>query len=367
MKIPFNDLKFLHNQLADEIKEAVQRVLDSGWYILGPEVETFEHEFATWHGCNYGIGVANGTDAIEIALRCAEIGPGDEVITVAHTAVPTVHAIERSGATPVLVDIDEQTFTIDPAAVAAAITSRTKALVPVHLYGHPADMEALSSLANAHNLLIVEDCAQAHGALYKKQKVGTFGHLAAFSFYPTKNMGAYGDAGIIVTNNSQFADRARRLRFYGQSSRYVHAERGMNSRLDEIQAAILRVRLSYLDEHNQQRRQLAAWYGEHLANVQLPMEANNVQHVYHLYVVRTPWRDQLMEQLGQQNIGTLIHYPIPIHRQQAYQDLCYEVGSLPVTEQIVGEIISLPLYIGLQQQDIQCVAQAIVTMGEPTS
>lgn len=357
--IPFLDLKKLHQLHAKEVEEAVQRVLNSGWYILGPEVEAFEQEFAAYHGIDHAVAVANGTDAIELALRAADIGPGDEVITVSHTAMPTVTAIEATGATPILVDIDASTYTIDPTAIEAAITPRTKAVIPVHLYGHPADMAAIKQIASQHNLLVVEDCAQAHGARYKGERVGTLGHLAAFSFYPTKNLGAYGDGGAILTNDPALAARLRRIRFYGQDSRYTYVERGTNSRLDDLQAAILRVKLRYLDEHNDERRQMAKTYSDLLTQVVLPEEQLNCEHVYHLYVIRTDRRDHLMEKLREREIGALIHYPVPIHLQESHLDLNYSKGSLPVTEQIVSEILSLPLYNSLHQREIQTVAQSV--------
>jgi len=357
--IPFLDLKKLHQLHAREIEEAVQRVVKSGWYILGPEVEAFEQEFAAYHGVDHAVAVANGTDAIELALRAADIGPGDEVITVSHTAMPTVTAIEATGATPILVDIEASTYTIDPIAIEAAITSRTKAIIPVHLYGHPADMAPIQQIASQHNLFILEDCAQAHGACYKKDRVGTLGHIAAFSFYPTKNLGAYGDGGAILTQDAALAARLRRLRFYGQDSRYTYVERGTNSRLDDIQAAILRVKLRYLDEHNSERRTIAKTYSDLLTQVVLPEEQSDCEHVYHLYVIRTPRRDELMKNLKERGIGTLIHYPVPIHLQESHHDLNYAKGSLPVTEQIVSEILSLPLYNSLEQQDVKIVAGSV--------
>lgn len=357
--LPFNDLKPLHTLLAVELEQAIQRVLQRGWFILGPEVEAFEGAFAEYHGLAHAVGVANGTDAIELALRAAGIGPGDEVITVAHTAVATVCAIERAGATPVLVDIDPITYTMDPNAAETVITARTRALLPVHLYGHPADMPSLVKLATRHNLLVVEDCAQAHGARLGGQLVGTFGHLAAFSFYPTKNLGAYGDGGAVVTNDSQFAERLRQLRNYGQISRYHHAERGINSRLDELQAAILKVKLSHLDETNEIRRTLAHQYDEELLGVVTPLAIPQAYHVYHLYVVRHPERDKLARALQEQGIGTLIHYPLPIHRQPAYQDLGYPASSLPTTEAVANEILSLPLYFGLSPSNISQISRVI--------
>jgi dTDP-4-amino-4,6-dideoxygalactose transaminase len=357
--IDFNNLKPLHAQLADELNVAVQRVLSSGWYILGPEVEAFEAAFAAYHGVAHAVGVANGTDAIELALRAGGIGPGDEVITVSHTAVATVCAIERAGATPVLVDIDPATYTMNPAAAEAAITRRTRALLPVHLYGQAADMAALGDVAERHHLLLIEDCAQAHGARDGGRLAGTFGQLAAFSFYPTKNLGALGDAGAVITSDVQLAGRLRRLRTYGQVSRYEHAERGINSRLDEMQAAILRVKLAHLDEHNAVRRELANCYGMCLKRVTLPVERTGAFHVYHLYVIRHSQRDALHEALKTHGVGTLIHYPTPVHCQPAYADLGYRPGSLPITERIAGEILSLPMYVGLRLADIDTVAQAV--------
>lgn len=358
MSIPFNNLGPLHSQLSDDLQAATQQVLSSGWFILGPEVEAFEQEFAAYHNVKYAIGVANGTDAIELALRAADIGSGDEVITVAHTAAATVCAIEQTGATPVMVDINLDTYTIDPEAAKAAITPRTRALIPVHLYGLPADMTTLVNLAEQHNLLLIEDCAQAHGARWKDRPVGTFGSMGTFSFYPTKNLGACGDGGAIITNDSHLADRLRRIRNYGQTSRYHHAERGINSRLDELQAAILRVKLKHLDEHNAIRRKIAEQYGMLLEGLVVPVTYEHAFHVYHLYVIRCKVRDLLMEALKERGIGTLIHYPIPVHLQEAYADLGYKPGSLPFTEQAAREVLSLPMYVGVTERDIETVAQA---------
>ncbi len=357
--IEFNNLKLLHATLAQEIQDATDRVLNRGWYILGPEVEAFEAAFARFHGVNHAIGVANGTDAIELAMRAADIGPGDEVITVAHTAVATVCAIERTGATPVFVDVDPVTYTMDPDAVRPAVTARTRAIVPVHLYGHPADMTALCELAAWYGLLLVEDCAQAHGALHDGRLVGTMGQMGTFSFYPTKNLGAYGDGGAVVTNDTQLAGRLRRLRNYGQTSRYHHFERGVNSRLDEIQAAILSVKLPHLQAHNDERRCLAEAYRQFLRGVTLPAVSPQVHHVYHLFVIRHPERDRLQESLRRLGVGTLIHYPEPVHRQPAYADLGYGPGSLPITERLAAEILSLPMYVGLSRADVVTIANAV--------
>jgi dTDP-3-amino-3,4,6-trideoxy-alpha-D-glucose transaminase len=358
--IPFNQPRGAHAELAPELDAAIQRVLDSGWYILGREVEAFEAEFAAYHGVKHAVGVANGTDAIELALRAADIGAGDEVITVSHTATATVCAVERAGAKPVLVDIDAQTYTIDPAAAEAAITPRTRAIIPVHLYGQPADMPALAEIAARHHLLLIEDCAQAHGARLNGRLVGTWGQMAAFSFYPTKNLGAVGDGGAILTNDNAYAQRLRRLRNYGQTSRYDHAERGINSRLDELQAAVLRVKLPHLDAHNARRRQIARRYDAALADVvTTPPQRPGAESVYHLYVMRHPARDMLKTELAAAGIGTLIHYPTSVHLQPAYQDLGFPRGSLPVTERIIAEILSLPLYIGLSDADAERVIAAV--------
>ncbi len=363
MNIPFNNLLAANRELSAELEAAAARVIASGWYILGSEVEAFETDFARYHGEGwYAVGVANGTDAIELALRAFDIGAGDEVITVAHTAVATVNAIEATGARPVLVDIDAQTYTMSPTAVKAAITSRTKCILPVHLYGQPADLAELRRLCDEHGLILIEDCAQAHGARFQGRLVGTWGDAAAFSFYPTKNLGALGDGGAVLTSERARAERLKRLRNYGQTERYTHTERGINSRLDEIQAAILRVKLAHLDAHNQRRRELAAIYSAELveSGVTLPFVHTHAQHVYHLFVIAVPQaadRRPLMKSLSDAGIGTLIHYPIPVHHQAAYADLNGQ--SLPVTEDVAARIISLPLYIGLTDNDVRRVAAAV--------
>lgn len=357
--IPFNQLKPLHDLLAEEIHEALRRVAESGWYILGPEVKAFEAEFAEYHGLARAVGVASGTDAIELALRAGGVGVGDEVITVAHTAMATVTAIESAGAKPVLADIDLATYTLDPLAALAAITERTRAIVVVHLYGQAADMDALKALAEEHKLLLIEDCAQAHGAEYKGRKVGTIGDMGAFSFYPTKNMGAYGDGGAVITNSPDYAERLEKERNYGQTSRYRHQTRGTNSRLDEMQAAVLRVKLKHLEAHNARRREMAALYDANLRSVTTPSAAADRQHAYHLYVIRDRDRDALMAALAEREIGTLIHYPIPAHLQDSHRDLGLAAGNLPRTEKAAREILSLPLYIGLGDDEILRVCAAI--------
>ena len=360
--IPFNQLKPLHDLIADEIGAALRRVADSGWYILGPEVEVFEAEFAAYHGVAHAVGVASGTDAIELALRAADIGPGDEVITVSHTAMATVTAIESTGATPVLADIDPRSFTLDPQKASDAITERSRAILVVHIYGCPAELGALKAIADEHDLLLIEDCAQSHGAEYRGQKVGSIGHLGTFSFYPTKNMGAYGDGGAVITHDDKLADRLRKLRNYGQTTRYTHQSRGTNSRLDALQAAILRVKLKHLETHNRRRREIAALYDEHLRQVVTPCVPEDAEHVYHLYVIRDAQRDQLMLELKAGDIGTLIHYPIPVHLQESHRDLGVGIGSLPETEKAAREILSLPMYIGLSDADVMRVCAAIAQL-----
>jgi dTDP-4-amino-4,6-dideoxygalactose transaminase len=362
MTIPLVDLQAEYELLRSELDAAVTRVLASGWYILGREVAAFEEEFASYLGIAHAVGVASGTDAVLLACRALEIGPDDEVITVSHTAVATVAAIELSGAKPVFVDIDPVTYTMDMSQVGAAITPRTKAIIPVHLYGRPAEMDILLALARRHNLFVIEDCAQAHGARYKGKRVGTLGDAAAFSFYPTKNLGAVGDGGAVVTNNPVVANRLKMLRQYGWQQRYISDFSGYNSRLDELQAALLRVKLRYLDNFNATRRHLAELYNQRLAHLPLtlPTIEPNCEPVFHLYVIQTDQRDRLQSYLAEQGIGTAVHYPVPVHRQPAYQRLGYEVGSLPVTERVCGDILSLPIHPHMSKSEVESVAQAIL-------
>jgi dTDP-4-amino-4,6-dideoxygalactose transaminase len=347
--------------LKPEIDAAVQRVLDGGWYILGEEVAAFEAEFAAWLGTRHGIGVANGTEAIQLALAACGIGPGDEVLTVSHTAVATVAAIELAGATPVLVDIDPATFTLDPARLETAITPRTRAILPVHLYGEAADMDAICNVASQHGLRVIEDASQAHGATWKERKVGTLGDIGCFSLYPTKNLGALGDAGIAVTGDDELAGRLRSLREYGWERRFISERPGMNSRLDELQAAVLRVKLRHLDRFTAQRRAIAARYDAALggSGLQLPARRGSDGHVFHLYVVRSRGRDRLLEFLRSRDIGAAVHYPQPVHRQPAYLHRLPGCDDLPETERAAGEILSLPMYPELSEADQQRVIDAV--------
>lgn len=344
-----------------EIDAAIARTLERGRYILGPEVEAFEAEFAAVCGVAYGVGVGSGTDALILALRAAGVGPGDEVITVSHTAVATVAAIELAGARPVLVEVDPSYYTLDAGWLSAAMTPRTRAIVPVHLYGQPADMASIQSFARRHGLLLVEDAAQAHGATLHGKAIGSWGDLACFSFYPTKNLGAFGDGGMVVTNDAQLAERVRLLREYGWRSRYVSDAAGQNSRLDELQAAVLRVKLRHLEAENERRRALAQRYTALLAggSAAPPGERPGARHVFHLYVVRSARRDDLQRFLRDQGIGTGIHYPVPVHLQPAYRRLGLAPGSLPVSERLTREVLSLPLYPELSEEQVERVAQAV--------
>ncbi len=359
MPIPFFDLTKQYESIQSEIDAATARVLKGGWFILGPEVAAFEKEFAAYIGTRHAIGVGSGTEAIHIALLALGIGAGDEVITVPNTAVATVAAIELTGARPVLVDVRPDTMLMDVEKLASAITSCTRAIIPVHLFGQGADLDPILELARANNIFVLEDCAQAHGAMYRGKRVGAFGDIAAFSFYPTKNLGAYGDGGAITTNNAQFAERMNLLRQYGWRERYTSDIKGMNSRLDELQAAILRVKLRHLDAWNAARRERAALYTELLRAVTPPREMPYGQPVYHLYVVQSSKRDALAAHLKSRGIGTAIQYPHTIHLQPAYTNFGYREGTLPVAEKLAREILSLPLYPELSLDDVRAVVKAV--------
>jgi dTDP-4-amino-4,6-dideoxygalactose transaminase len=360
--IPFNDLRAAYLAQADELNEAAQRVFASGWYILGAEVAAFEQEFAQWTGAAGCVGVNSGTDALLLVLRALDIGEGDEVITVAHTAVATVAAVVLAGATPVLVDIDPTTYTMDPAAAEAAMTPRTRAIIAVHLYGQAADMQPLLALAVKHDLRLIEDCAQAHGATYFGRTVGTMGDAGCFSFYPTKNLGALGDGGAVISRDPALLEQVRLQREYGwtPAARYVSQVAGMNSRLDELQAALLRVKLKGLAAANEARRALASDYAQLLPpELTLPSQRAECRHVYHLYVVRAPspaLRESLRTELAAAGVGTGIHYPVPVHLQPGYAHQVTVAGSLCQTERAAQTVLSLPLHPALTRAHIECVA-----------
>ncbi|MDX1520146.1 MAG: DegT/DnrJ/EryC1/StrS family aminotransferase [Anaerolineae bacterium] len=361
LNIPFVDLAAQHQTIKQEIEQAISRVLHNTDFILGQDVTLFEQEFALFCEANHAVGVDSGTSALELALRAYDIGPGDEVITAANTFIATVLAITSVGATPVLVDIDPETYGVDPALIEAAITRQTKAIIPVHLYGHPADMDPILDIAMRHGLIVIEDASQAHGARYKGQRVGSLGHAAAFSFYPAKNLGAYGDGGMLVTNDPQIAEAVRMMRNYGQSQKYYHVVEGYNRRLDTLQAAVLRAKLPYMNRWNQARRQRAQLYDRMLAGSRAIhlTEAGYAEAVCHLYVVRVEHRDALQAFLGEKGIATGIHYPTPIHLQPVYQHLGYVSGDFPITEQYAKQILSLPMYPELSLSAIEVVAQTI--------
>jgi dTDP-4-amino-4,6-dideoxygalactose transaminase len=360
LMIPCANPKAQYLAYREEINSAIQRVLDSGFYILGEEVSRFEMEFAKFNTVSYAIGVGSGTEALHIALRAMDIGPGDEVITTAHTAVATAFAINLAGAKPVFVDIEPNYFTIDPSLIEKAITPRTKAIIPVHIYGQPCEMDTIMDLAVKNNLKVIEDCAQAHGAEYKEKRVGSIGDVGCFSFYPTKNLGGIGDGGALVTNNDQLAKKIKLIREYGWKDRYISSKEGWNSRLDELQAAILQVKLKNLDRDNGRRQQHAKKYNELLKELPLglPKTRLSCSHVSHLFVIKTNQRDELKGYLQENGVNTTIQYPIPVHNQKYFQKICGEY-SLPVTEQIANNILSLPMYPELTRAEQQEVVNVI--------
>ena len=357
--VPFVDLPRQYASIEHELQQALRLVFARGDFVLGSALEQFETAFASYCGSKHAVGVANGGDAIELALRAFGIGPGDEVITAANTFIATVLAIMATGARPILADIDPETYTIDPEALSAAISPRTRAIIPVHLYGQPADLTAVQTIAARHQLIVIEDAAQAHGARFNGARVGSFGQAGTFSFYPSKNLGAYGDGGMIVTNDDRVAERLRLLRNYGQERKYVHTIAGRNSRLDSLQAATLNVKLPHLDEWNSARRRHAAAYGERLTGVHVPVSRDACEHVYHLYVIEVDRRDAVRQTLKSRGIHTGIHYPVPTHLQKACASLGYRRGQFPLTEAAAGRILSLPMYPELTDAQIDYVAAAI--------
>jgi len=367
--VPFIDLTRQYREIENEVLSATKRVFEKGRFILGEEVSAFEEEFAHYCGVRYGVGVNSGTDALYLALRAAGIGEGDEVVTVANSFIASALAISFAGAKPIFVDIEPETYNLDPNALEALLKrrrapgkrQRIKAILPVHLYGHPAQMDAIMEVSHRYHLAVIEDACQAHGAEYKGKKAGSFGAMGCFSFYPTKNLGGSGDGGMVITDDKKLYEKLRLLRCYGEKKKYEHILQGGNSRLDEIQAALLRVKLRYLDKWNDQRRTKALRYKEELegTGVVCPVEKEGSHHVYHLFVIRSKRRNGLQKFLKERGIDTLIHYPIPIHLQKAYKELGYQRGDLPVTEKCSREISSLPFSPELKDEEMEVVGKQI--------
>ncbi len=360
-RVPYIDLRAQVRQLRAELEAAARRVFDNCTFCLGPEVAEFEREFAAFLGAAHCVGVNSGTSALHIAMRLLDIGPGDEVITTPYTFVATSWAISYVGARPVYVDIQDRTFNLDPALVEKAVTPRTKAVLAVHLYGQPCDLDRLAEICRKHKLALVEDAAQAHGAKFRGKNVGTFGELGCFSFYPTKNLGACGEGGALVTNDAALAARARALRDHGSTRRYYHDELGYNYRMEGLQAAMLRVKLNYLPKWNAARRRIAQLYTEQLSDtpLKLPIEPAGTQSAWHLYVVRHPSRDELRQYLEAHGVGCAVHYPVPLHLQKAYAQLGYKLGDFPVAEKAARECLCLPIYPELADEQVNFVVQTI--------
>jgi Predicted pyridoxal phosphate-dependent enzyme apparently involved in regulation of cell wall biogenesis len=366
MNVPFLDLKIQYSSIKDEINAALQEVLNSTSFAGGPFVEKFEKEFATFCQSEFAVGVGSGTDALWTALLCLGIGQGDEVITTPNTFIATAEAITFCGAKPVFLDIDEQTYNLNPDLLKRAITTKTKAIIPVHLFGQPADMDPIMKIAREHGLFVIEDACQAHGAEYQGRRAGSIGHAGCFSFYPGKNLGAYGEAGAVVTNSAELAEKIKRFRDHGQAKKYFHSMIGWNARMDGFQGAVLSVKLKHLPAWNEARRKNAKLYNELLADVdkiQRPVEADYAKHVYHIYAIRTSKRDGLISALAGKNIFCGIHYPIPLHLQEAYRFLGYGPGSFPVAEKSAAEFVSLPLFPELTNEQITQVVNAIIDFG----
>jgi dTDP-4-amino-4,6-dideoxygalactose transaminase len=360
MKVPFLDLKAQHAPLRAEFNKAIQEVIDEASFAGGPRVVQFEANFAAYCHARHAIGLGSGTEALWLALLALGIGLGDEVITVPNSFMATAEAITYCGAKPVFVDIDERTYNMDPAALEGALTSRTKAIIPVHLFGQAADMDPIIEFARKHGLFVIEDAAQAHGAEYKGRRVGTLGDIACFSFYPGKNLGAFGEAGAVVTENAELQEKIRVLRDHGQVRKYYHSMVGWNCRMDGIQAAVLDIKLRHLEKGNQLRRSHAAQYGtalEGLEEVITPVEAIFAKHVYHIYAIRVQKRDEVMQQLGEKGIGCGVHYPVPIHLQEAYRSLGYRPGAFPIAERCAAELVSLPMFPELTPAQVEMVTQ----------
>ena len=368
MKVPFLELKPTYEELRSELDAAYHRVMDSGWYLLGKEAEAFEQEFAAYCEAKHCIAVGNGLDALHLILRAFDIGEGHEVIVPAHTFIATWLAVSYAGAIPVPVEVDPRTCNLDPERIEAAITPRTRAIIPVHLYGQPADMDAINAVGRKHGLKVIEDNAQAQGARYQGRRTGSLGDIAATSFYPGKNLGAFSDAGAVTTNDAGLADHVRTLRNYGSKKKYFHDLKGFNSRMDELQAAFLRTKLARLDEWNERRRAMAARYLAELSGVPgiiLPSVPAWAEPVWHLFVVQTPQRDRFRAHLAERGVDTLIHYPVPCHLAGAYQDLALGPGAFPVSERLSNQVVSLPIGPHLSDAQAGYVTETVMSFGNP--
>jgi dTDP-4-amino-4,6-dideoxygalactose transaminase len=360
--VPFVDLHAQHDPCAQEMHQAIDRVISAGDFILGKDVKEFEEEFARYCGTKFAVGVDSGISSLELAMRALGIGAGDEVITVSHTFIATVSSVTFTGATPVLVDIDPATYNIDPAKIEAAITPRTKAILPVHLYGQPVEIEPILAIAGKHKLAVIEDACQAHGAKLNGKRAGSLGEAGCFSFYPAKNLGAFGDGGILTTNNSQLAEKVRMLRNYGQREKYHHVFPAFNRRLDTLQAAVLRIKLKHLDAWNDSRRNAARLYDSLLKDipgVTIPAVAPQREHAYHLYVIQHPKRDALAAHLNKNGVATGLHYPVPVHLQECYREEPWAKVSLPVTENLASRILSLPMFPGISEAQVRQVCARV--------
>jgi len=360
-KIPFLNFQPMHEQIRSEMHQAFSDVYDSYWYVMGEKLQTFEASYAKYNQTKYCVGVSNGLDALILALQALNIGKGDEVIVPSNTYIASVIAITTVGATPVFVEPRIDTYNINPELIEQKITKRTKAIMPVHLYGQACEMDYIMKLAEAYDLYVVEDNAQAHGSSYNGKLTGSFGHANGVSFYPGKNLGALGDAGAVTTNKEEIAEKIKALRNYGSHKKYHNDYVGLNRRLDELQAALLSVKLQYLNDWTQERKEIAETYNECLvgSNLILPKLASNADHVYHLYVVRTSKREELQEHLNNKGVGTLIHYPIPPHLQKAYKYLGYKKGDFPIAEELANTSISLPLWVGIEKNQLETISNLI--------
>lgn len=362
MNIPFLSFQHMQAAIREEMIRSFTEVYDSAWYVLGKKVETFEQAYASYNKVSHCVGLSNGLDALVIALKALNIGAGDEVIVPSNTFIASVLAVTYVGATPIFIEPDERTYNVNPALIEQAVTNRTKAIIPVHLYGQACEMEMIAGIAQKHNLFIIEDNAQAHGATFKNKMTGSWGHINATSFYPGKNLGALGDAGAITTNNSALADKAKVFRNYGSEKKYYNQEAGFNMRLDEMQAAFLLVKLNEIDKWTKQRQEVALWYRQFLqdtGDVILPFIHADSTHVYHVFVIKTNKRNELMKHLAENNIQTQIHYPVPPHMQECYKYLGYSKGDFPIAEQLANTCLSLPLYPGMSKEEVAFVSDHI--------